>query len=605
MIMFKKILAGTVIAACASTASAAVTLSLAPDFTASSTSRTTGGTVADGATAVAPIHTIEGLFGATTMDATNAGIKLSAANIIVAGDVITITYTQPFSATATAAATLLVSMPGTGATSADTMTLSRSGASAVGGATSVAYSVASIEYNAGVAGSGSGNNDTDGAIIISDPGLTFAPCTAACTVKMNASISRNGTVIEAAAAAGLTVGSVVQQFKTNATGDENFNTIIDVGALRKAFTDTGTADESTINISEVNKTDGKTVFHPAQGGVGAGGNATITSKEATESGSVVVVTGTTGFGFLDCIADAGTTATDNIQLSGAPCTGTNVLGGDANWDTTAPVLKANELTFTADAASDRQFEFDVDSQNTAIIPVQTVSGTWTVSYASASSDLSTTAITHAMGGFTMNGSSTKIYAVPYGPGVQQYLWVTNEGTASGSITATAFDTSGTAYPTTGEYDLGTLAATTHKAIAADLLAKLKADGMDDTVSQRLQIALTVTLPQANVNVYAAYRSGDARLALDTSAGKDSRALLATATALTTAEGKIDTAILDIDTTCDNIVTAEANLDGIAGASNVFGTAAAASAGNVTAAGAAATINTNNGTGAAAAAMAAC
>ena len=572
--MLKKLLVGTVIAATALPAVAAVTLSLNPGFVAKSGTRTTGGIIADGVTAIAPIHTIEGLFGATTMDATNASIELSALNVIVAGDILTLTYTHAFSAAATAAATLVVSMPGTGATGADTMTLSRSGASAVGGATSVAYTVAGIEYNAGVAGSGSGDNDSTGALIISDPGLTFAPCAAKCTVKMNASISRSGTVIEPAAAAGITIASVVQQYKVNTTGDVNFDTVVDVAALRKKFTDTGVTDSAAINISEVNKTDGKTVFVPINNGSTAAGNVGIVSKEAAESKLTVVVTGTTGFGFLDCIADAGTVATDNIQLSGAPCLATSVLGGDTGWDAVAPVLKANELTFIADATTERQMTFDLTSSNKSVIPVQTVSSTWTVAYASASSDTSSTVITNAMGGFTMNGSSTKVYAVPYGPGVQQYLWVTNEGTSAGNMTATAFDTKGTAYPTTGEYDLGAVAATSHTAIAASLLAKLKADGMDDTVSQRLQIALTVTLPQANINVYAAYRAGDARLALETSAGKDRQALLATATALTavdtvvdavlvdtgtTLDGKVNQAILDIDVACDNVKSVDGGL----------------------------------------------
>jgi hypothetical protein len=193
---------------------------------------------------------------------------------------------------------------------------------------------------------------------------------------------------------------------------------------------------------------------------------------------------------------------------------------------------------------------NIDSQNTAVIPVQTMAATWTTAYTSLSSNVGSDVLTAAMGGFTMNGSATSVYAVPYGPGIQQYIWLTNEGASAGTITATAFDTSGTSYPTTGEYDLGSISAKSHVAIASDLLAKLKADGMDDTVSQRLQVALTVTLPQANVNVYAAYRTGDARLALETSAGKDRQALLATAAALAVVDteiGVIDTEVGVIDT----------------------------------------------------------
>jgi hypothetical protein len=531
--MFKKAILASALAGLTSTAFG-LSLSLNPDESALDSHNI------NTATGVATVHSLEGLTGATSMTAANAGILV--AGVYTVGDKITVTYTQPFAVGATAAASLDVQMPGQGGAASDTMTLSRDGGSAVAGLSEITYTIADIAYDAGgTSANSTAISATNAAIIYTDPTLTFAPCAAACTVKVNASGTRGGAVIDASTTTGgLQVGSVVAELSVTAT--TAFNGVVDVGALRKAFTGGATADQGVATLAVATTTAGKEMTSkagaPNDGTAIAKANATLATSTVTVSGS---------FGFLDCV-----TGTAGIQLSGAPCTGTNVLGETgADFLTVVANNTSSALIFTDADASETVFSLDIDSQNTAVIPVQSIATSWVVTGTTAvGSNAFTKTIATALGGFTMNGSATSVYAVPYGPGVQQYIWLTNEGASAGTITATAFSTNGTAYPTTGEYDLGAIAATSHKAIAADLLAKLVADGMDATVSQRLQIALTVTLPQANVNVYAAYRTGDARLALETSAGKDRQALLATAAALAVVDteiGVIDTEVGVIDT----------------------------------------------------------
>jgi hypothetical protein len=532
LIMFKKALLASALAGLASSA-IGLTVVLNPDET---TTAKPAPANTNKAGATAAVHSLEGLSGETAMSNPNVGIVL--AGEYVAGDKITITYSQPFAAGETAAAGLEVIMPNNEGATMDGMTLSRDGASAVAGLSAVTYSVANVEYAAG----GAEANTTVGAIVYTEKGLTHAPCAAACTLTVNASGTRDGAVIDAAQATALTTASVVKEFSLSAT--TSFNGVIDVGALRKAFTPAATDDAAALTLAVATTTRGVNVTTPTV----ATSNLDSAVTKGTRTGSTVVVTGS--FGFLDC-----DTATAGTQLSGAPCTGTNILGGDTDWVTTAATLLAANGTWTDADASETVFSMNIDSQNTAVIPVQTMAATWTTAYTSLSSNVGSDVLTAAMGGFTMNGSATSVYAVPYGPGIQQYIWLTNEGASAGTITATAFDTSGTSYPTTGEYDLGGIAAKSHVAIASDLLAKLKADGMDDTVSQRLQVALTVTLPQANVNVYAAYRTGDARLALETSAGKDRQALLATAAALAVVDTEVG--VIDGEVgTIDGLVDAE-------------------------------------------------
>lgn len=532
--MFKKIALAAALAGLTSQAMG-LTLSLNPDESALDS------TTADAAAGVAPIHSIEGLTSATSMTAANAGILLGGSYSV--GDKITVTYSTTFAAGATAANSLEVIMPGEGTGNVnDTMTLSRDGIAAVAGLSSITYTVADIEYIAGLTSANSTNiTATNSAIVYTDVGLTFTPCTAACTVTVNASGTRAGAVIDAGPATGLTIASAVAEYSVSAT--VAYNGIIDVGADRKKFTGAAVSDAGELTRAAATTTNGKEMTVAST--VNNNDGTAITAAAATASKSIITVTG--DWGFLDCdTATAGTQLTDATNCA----LGANVLGGDADYTSPAASNTDTVQTYTDADGTETVFSMTITSTNKAVIPVQTISSVWTVSGTTAvGSNPWSKAITTAMGGFTMNGAQTNVYAVPYGPGVQQYIWLTNEGASDGTITATAFDTAGTAYPTTGEYDLGALGKKSHKSIAADLLAKLKADGMDDTVSQRLQLAITVTLPVANVNTYAAYRVGDARLALETSASKDRATTAASSmTTLTanvaTVDGVVDAVLVD-------------------------------------------------------------
>lgn len=540
--MFKKIVLATAVAALAGPA-LGLSVSLNPDESALSSDST------DQVTGAATVHSIEGLTSATSMTAGNAGILVGAA--YSTGDKITVTYSTTFAAGATAANSLQVIMPGEGAGNVnDTMTLSRDGVSAVAGLSAITYTVADIEYVAGGTSANSTNiAATNSAIIYTDPTLTFTPCAAACKVTLNASGTRNGLVIDASSTtAGIQIASVIAEHTVTATA---FDGIVDVGAARKKFTGAAVTDAAQLVLATATTTNGKEMTSLA----GTPNDGTVIAKaSATVAKTSIAVTG--DWAFLDCdTTKAGT------QLSSATncALGANVLGGDTDITTTAATNTDTVQTFIDADGLDATFDITVTSTNKAVIPVQTISSVWTTSGTTAvGSNPWSKAITTAMGGFTMNGAQTNVYAVPYGPGVSQFIWLTNEGATAGSITATAFDTKGTAYPTTGEYDLGALAAKTHVSVGASLLALLKADGMDDTVSQRLQLAITVTLPVANVNTYAAYRIGDSRLALETSADKDrAKTAAGTITTLTSNVAVIDTNVDDIEqdtgTTLDGIV----------------------------------------------------
>ena len=533
--MFKKTLLAAGVMAAASQVGA-LTISLDPVYTAPAFAAVTS--ITNPTTAIAPIHTVQGLYGATSMTATNAGITL--AGELAAGDKIKFTYTQPFATGATAPATLQYILKGEGTSVVDTIGFSRDGVSAVAGLSSVTYTVTAVSYGAG----GSTADTTVGGHIYS-PIMTFAPLAAAGTVKMNASVLRDGAVVDAGPTLPLLVGSVVNQMAIAAT--TAYDGIVDVNAARKKFTGAAVTDTAVLAYTETNKTDGLTATIPnakvtADITLQAGDATAQTGQEATETKSTVTLTGS--FGFLDLVD-----ATAGVQLTLTGST-SNVLG-DAQWVDTGSAITDGLLTMIDADAGETGIDVELTSNNKAVIPVQTISSTWKIDYTSGSSDASSYSKTNALGGFTMNGASTSFYAVPYGPGVSQLLWVGNEGSQTGDLTATAFDSLGNSFPATGEYSLGTITAKTHKSIAATLLAQMKADGLDDTVSQRLQIAVTATVPAANVNFYGAYKVGDNRVALDTSAQKDRLKL--SSTAVSTLQTTADSVLVDTGTTLDGIV----------------------------------------------------
>jgi len=533
IIMFKKTLLAAGILAAASQAGA-LTVSLDPSYTGFSAVTT----ITDPTTAIAPIHTVQGLYGATTMTATNAGITL--AGELAAGEKVKFTYTQPFATGATAPATLQYILKGEGSAVVDTIGFSRDGVSAVAGQSSITYSVTAVSY-----GSAGSTADTTVGGIIYSPIMTFAPLSAAGTVKINASVLRDGAVVDAGPTLPLLVGSAVNQMAIAAT--TAYNGIVDVNAARKKFTGAAVTDSAVLAYTETNKTDGLTATIPnakvtADSTLQTGDATAQVGQEATETKSTVSFTGS--FGFLDLDA-----ATAGVQLALTGST-SNVLG-DTDFVDTGSSITDGLLTMIDADAGETGIDVVLTSNNKAVIPVQTISSTWKIDYTSGSSDASSYSKTNALGGFTMNGASTSFYAVPYGPGVSQLLWVGNEGTQTGDLTATAFDSLGNSFPATGEYSLGSITAKTHKSIAATLLAQMKADGLDDTVSQRLQIAVTATVPAANVNFYGAYKVGDNRVALDTSAQKDRLKL--SSTAVSTLQTTADSVLVDTGTTLDGIV----------------------------------------------------
>ena len=531
--MFNKTLLAAGIMAAASQAGA-LTVSLDPSYTGFSAVTS----ITNPTTAIAPIHTVQGLYGATTMTATNAGITL--AGELAAGDKIKFTYTQPFATGATAPATLQYILKGEGSAVVDTIGFSRDGVSAVAGQSSITYSVTAVSY-----GSAGSTADTTVGGIIYSPIMTFAPLSAAGTVKINASVLRDGAVVDAGPTLPLLVGSAVNQMAIAAT--TAYNGIVDVNAARKKFTGAAVTDSAVLAYTETNKTDGLTATIAnakvtADSTLQTGDATAQVGQEATETKSTVSLTGS--FGFLDLDA-----ATAGVQLALTGST-SNVLG-DTDFVDTGSSITDGLLTMIDADAGETGIDVVLTSNNKAVIPVQTVSSTWKIDYTSGSSDASSYSKTNALGGFTMNGASTSFYAVPYGPGVSQLLWVGNEGTQTGDLTATAFDSLGNSFPATGEYSLGSITAKTHKSIAATLLAQMKADGLDDTVSQRLQIAVTATVPAANVNFYGAYKVGDNRVALDTSAQKDRLKL--SSTAVSTLQTTADSVLVDTGTTIDGIV----------------------------------------------------
>jgi hypothetical protein len=104
----------------------------------------------------------------------------------------------------------------------------------------------------------------------------------------------------------------------------------------------------------------------------------------------------------------------------------------------------------------------------------------------------------AAGSWSLNGATRTIQAYPISSNVQNFVWVTNDGSVAGGISATA-TAGGKSW---GPYDLGSVAAKSLLSLGGTLNAALAADGV---TSGRVQVVLTINAPDSDIDVNASYK----------------------------------------------------------------------------------------------------
>ncbi|XOV79214.1 MAG: hypothetical protein ACFHVJ_20240 [Aestuariibacter sp.] len=296
-----------------------------------------------------------------------------------------------------------------------------------------------------------------------------------------------GTAIDAGAAQA--VATMSSQFSLAATSGVTLNRVIDVENSRKQFVTDGTdVINDSISYTLTNSADLLAVT------VGAG-TFSLTGSD---------------LGFLND-EDGDLESTKYAVIGGtAASTGTGVptLSDDTTtfgFTTTAAPAAAFGVTLTADGVADtdaqvltaQEFEADVSYATT-----YTHNGTGfrathgatpgTVSF----SDLDA-------GEWTLSGANVNIEFMPYGTGLSQFIYVTNNGNVTGDIELTAIDNAGN---TIGPVALGVSATAKTVTKLQDAIRTALDDAGANLSSGRFALTLTINSPSADIEVTAGYNS---------------------------------------------------------------------------------------------------
>jgi hypothetical protein len=238
---------------------------------------------------------------------------------------------------------------------------------------------------------------------------------------------------------------------------------------------------------------------------------------------------------------------------------------------------------------------DADATNDVVavaIPVQTFTVGTTAAYtdeAKASDGTSAavagtqTVAAVAAGAHSLNGASTTIFAVPFGPEIESHnIFISNSGTSTGAITGTLKYAGNTDV----EFSLGNVVAGVQY---LNIMSALEALG-EKPAFGRADIALTVNSPEADITFTAGYTTATGRSNLfmtqqgnlDTLSSAASTSAAANTTAIATVDtvvdanaaaitvvdtevgvidGVVDQAILDVDVTCDNLTLVNTAMGG--------------------------------------------
>jgi hypothetical protein len=238
---------------------------------------------------------------------------------------------------------------------------------------------------------------------------------------------------------------------------------------------------------------------------------------------------------------------------------------------------------------------DADATNDVVavaIPVQTFTVGTTAAYtdeAKASDGTSAavagtqTVAAVAAGAHSLNGASTTIFAVPFGPEIESHnIFISNSGTSTGAITGTLKYAGNTDV----EFSLGNVVAGVQY---LNIMSALEAIG-EKPAFGRADIALTVNSPEADITFTAGYTTATGRSNLfmtqqgnlDTLSSAASTSAAANTTAIATVDtvvdanaaaitvvdtevgvidGVVDQAILDVDVTCDNLTLVNTAMGG--------------------------------------------
>lgn len=291
----------------------------------------------------------------------------------------------------------------------------------------------------------------------------------------------------------LTSGNVAFDTYSGSAGD---NTVVDLYGSQYKYAVSGLTNTIDVNT-------GRKAFAITGGTAStfafsvAGSTAVGSPTLLVDSGTMAITLTGSDFSWLD--SNTATNAT-GIQLGNitVPADGSTVAAG----------VTSISLKLAAEGGS-----VTLGAGTGGIIAEQTLSLAGTGNYSGNSKSATNTF--SGTGALKLNGSSITVYAVPTSAAVSNFIWLTNTGTVAGDVEITVVD-AGTA---TDLGVVGTAAANSEFDVTKAFNDAVAAQGV--TLSGgRVHLEITTKAPASAVAVSAAYRVGDDRVNLITSAETD-------------------------------------------------------------------------------------
>jgi hypothetical protein len=185
----------------------------------------------------------------------------------------------------------------------------------------------------------------------------------------------------------------------------------------------------------------------------------------------------------------------------------SVVAAATNFETGTLTVLLTGGTFINDDATDTiTVTFVSPATNTREIPEQDISVTATLAATDDSASVAlaapvTLATASATASYSLNGSNVVVYAVPVANSVQNFIYLSNSSSISGSVFVSVVD-DGTTY---GPFDLGTSDPDTEFDIGARFIGAVNESGA--TLSgNRVRLEISAELPANATTVSASYRS---------------------------------------------------------------------------------------------------
>jgi len=265
----------------------------------------------------------------------------------------------------------------------------------------------------------------------------------------------------------------------------------------------------------------------ARGKLKGSGGATINGAGTVATISLAQTTTTSAANNAVVVA-AGTTQSLNgdfswmLKADGTFKTGYSVTVADEDSNAAAVTRSATAMTWPVTKAQvdgSKDFVVTITTDGATTIPATTWTHSGVVAHTNVDAQAQTAAaLSKGVGAWTLNGPTVTVYNMPFGSNIDPFLWVSNNGSLEGEISATVTVDGAT----TGPYALGSAAKLDNTRVAHTLLAEMAAAGETPTAGSRGDVAVTVNANDANISVYGGYKvvSADDRLNLPTSPQTD-------------------------------------------------------------------------------------